>query len=80
MKINRDEIRDIRQLAVSLARELMELGFDLSQKALDTESDTVDVISVLAGALDTLHDDINDVYQERYDELTEQFFKYQPVA
>ena len=78
--MDRTGIKDIRTLALCLSSELMNVAHDLAMKAVDTESDTDDVISVLAVALDTLHDDINAFYQSRYDALTEQFFKYQPVA
>ena len=78
--MNRTDIKNIRTLALCLSTELTDTAHNLAMKALDTESDTVDVISVLAGALDTLHDDIKEFYQERYDELTEQFYKFQPVA
>ena len=80
MRVNREGIRDIRQLALSFSAELLNVGFDLSQKAIDSRSDTVDIIDALASALDALRDDTAEFYQEQYDRLTEQFYKYEPIA
>ena len=80
MLVNREGIRDIRQLALSFSAELMGVANDLSQKAIDTRNDTIDVIDALATAVDTIRDDTAEFYQEQYDRLTEQFYKYEPIA
>ena len=80
MLVNREGIRDIRQLALSFSAELMGVANDLSQKAIDTRNDTIDVIDALATAVDTIRDDTAEFYQEQYDKLTEQFYKYEPIA
>ena len=80
MKVDRQDIRDIRQLALSFSAELLNVAYDLSQKAIDSRSDTVDVIDTLASAIDAIRDDTAEFYQAQYDNLTEQFFKYEPIA
>ena len=80
MRVNREGIRDIRQLALSFSAELLNVAYDISQKAIDSRSDTVDIIDALASALDALRDDTAEFYQAQYDKLTEQFFKYEPIA
>ena len=80
MKADRQDIRDIRQLALSFSAELLNVAYDLSQKAIDSRNDTIDIIDALASGIDAIRDDTAEFYQAQYDKLTEQFFKYEPIA
>ena len=40
----------------------------------------MDIIDALASGIDAIRDDTAEFYQEQYDKLTEQFYKYEPIA
>ena len=80
MHVDRRKITSIRQLALTLSDELNKIAHDLGQAVLDTQNDTVNVISTLASAIDAIRDDTAEYYQEQYDKLAEEFFKYEPIA
>lgn len=78
--MNREGINNIRQLSLALSCELLNIAHDLGTKALDSNLDTIRLIDALAFAIDTLRDDIGEFYQQRYDEFTEHFFKFESIA
>lgn len=80
MYIKREKITDMRMLALSFAGELLNVAHDLSMKALDTRNDMYEVISTLGNALDAIRDDTGEFYQERYEQLSEEFFKHGSIA
>lgn len=80
MYIDRENITDIRMLALNFAGELMNVAHDLSMKALDTRNDTIEILDTLGSALDAIRDDTGEFYQSRYEQLSEAFYKYEPIA
>lgn len=80
MRMNREGITNIRQLSLALSCELQNIAHDIATVALDTNLDTIRLIDTLAWAIDTLQDDTCEFYQERYDKLTEHFFKFESIA